>query len=160
MAGPWNPPDGNPDERIVAGYWQHYVLAKGTRPQRLEAQTWFWAWEAVDDVVQNAPLERALVLLDALLAAPGADPAYVGAGPVEDLMNVHGALLDIPLGKRCERSPKWAETVWGSIPPDDLEAGAKRLRPYLRPAVTSSEPPAEVRRKKQSRDRRSPRRPH
>ncbi len=127
MAGRGNSQDDDDaDERIVAGYWQHYVLAQGTRPQRLEGQAWFWAWEAVDDVVHNGPLERALALLDALLAAPGADLGVRRGRSQEDLMNVHGTLVDDALGERCERSPQWAEAVWGSIPPDDLEAGAKR----------------------------------
>jgi hypothetical protein len=142
---------------LVAAYWHHHRLATGQRSARLEADSWSWAWEAVEAVVHEAPLEDALVLLDALLAAQDADLAYLGAGPIEDLMNVHGALLDMPVAERCEQSPKWAEAVWGSIPPDGLEADAKRLRPYLRPDVSPADPPAKVRRKKQRRDQRSPR---
>ena len=68
---------------VIAAYWRHHALASGDRAERLASEEHFWAWEAVDEAMEG---DDALGLLDALLEAPGADPCYLGAGPIEVLL--------------------------------------------------------------------------
>ena len=50
--------------------------------------------------------EDPLVLLDALLEAPDADP-YLGAGPIVDRLIADPARWDQPLADRCRTSERW-----------------------------------------------------
>jgi hypothetical protein len=79
-------------EQIVDGYWRNYQLAAGGRQQRLDADEWFWAWIEVDNEVRY-PTPRTFALLLSLVDSAKDDQAlaYVGAGPIEDLINWHGA---------------------------------------------------------------------
>ena len=74
-------------EKLVAGYWSHHRLLTEDRAARLRAEAgdFGWACEEVEDAV-TAGRPDVLLLLDALLAAPDADPYDVGAGPVEELL--------------------------------------------------------------------------
>ncbi len=71
---------------LADAYWRHYRLATGGREQRLAAQELEWA---------EAEVRRALVdtvaairlLVDLADAAPDDGAlAYLGAGPIEDLL--------------------------------------------------------------------------
>jgi hypothetical protein len=79
-------------ERIVDAYWKNYELVSGNRKQRLDADEWFWAWKEVEDEVRT-PTGRTFELLLALVdsAKDNSALAYVGAGPIEELVNWHGA---------------------------------------------------------------------
>lgn len=68
---------------------------------------------------------QVLTLLDALLDAPQADPCYLGAGPVEELLVNHGARFaaNIALAAVCG-----VACVWLS---DADEQAVALLRPFL-----------------------------
>ena len=116
---------------VTAVYWQHYRQSKGSRPERLAAADSFWAWEAVDDVVQRGGAD-VLPLLDALLEAPGADAGYVGAGPVEDLLaSDDGDRWDGLVAERCRRSAAWREAVAAVWLEEQRKESLVSLRPFF-----------------------------
>jgi hypothetical protein len=80
-----------PTPDLVATYWRHYELAQGDRDDRLAANESFWAFEEVQALVSKGDPTEALDLIIALVdAAPSIKGAcYVGAGPLEDLINIH-----------------------------------------------------------------------
>jgi hypothetical protein len=95
-------------DELVAAYWRNHALSSGDRQQRLAAADDFWAWEAVSDAMGRPD---SLTLLDALLAAPAADPCAIGAGPLEDLLSEHGLAWDTAVADRCRTSPLWRAAV-------------------------------------------------
>jgi hypothetical protein len=71
---------------LVAAYWHQYI-AQYAHQDRAESDRWFWAWEEVQEVVERTPgeaLPLVVALADYCLSAQGL--AYLGAGPVEDLV--------------------------------------------------------------------------
>lgn len=131
-------PDG-----IADTYWNHYARRSGSREERLQADELSWAWEFVDDAARDAPLGEVLALLDELLAHPEADPGYLGAGPLEDMLNRESiADWEQELAQRCADSALWRQAFHGAYWPDSLDL--PRLAPYLRPvaARTPTSPPA------------------
>jgi len=97
-------------QALVAAYWRYHQLSAGTRKQRLAGEDLFWACEAVQDAVHDDPTD-VLDLIDALLLAPEADPGYVGAGPVEDLICQTGSKYEAALAERCRKDAKWREAM-------------------------------------------------
>jgi len=138
---------------LVTAYWQHHELS-GDREQRLQAEELFWAWEAVDEAVQPRPQADTLSLLDALLEASGADAFYVGAGPVEDLLDRYGAQVQEALAQRCRTSASWRQAVgcvWLDVP---LRQCLPLLAEYLPPlAARPAGSPSSTVSRKTSRDR-------
>lgn len=119
----------NADPGIVAAYWRNYELSQGNRTRRLEAEaSYLWAWEAVQDALdENDPLS----LLDAILDAENADPAYVGAGPVEDLLDRDPEQWDAPIAERCRRSQRWRAAVAAAWLDDHKRSRLTALQPFL-----------------------------
>lgn len=115
---------------MVVAYWRYHELSQGDRGQRFEAEECFWAWEAVQDAVDQE--SNVLALLDALLDAPGADACYVGAGPVEDLLVDHGGRWDAALAERCRRSAQWRQAL--TCASVTHQSQLTQLRPFLPPA--------------------------
>src|SRR5260370_41162746 len=76
---------------LIDGYWKHYRLSTGSRQERLDADKWAWAWDEVEGAVME-PSANAFEMLMALVESAPDDGAlaYVGAGPLEDLINSHG----------------------------------------------------------------------
>lgn len=117
---------------LVAAYWSRYRLLLGGRSERLRAEAGEgeWAWDAVESAAREGRAD-VLSLLDALLEVPEADPCYVGAGPLEELLCRHGARFDSAISARCRRSAAWqlaASCVW--LDRQDA-APFTALRPYL-----------------------------
>jgi len=86
--------DGDPapsDSEVVSTYWtQHRLSSSETSADRLQADGHFWAWMHVDRLVTEDPdaaLQLTLLLADA--APDDAALAYLGAGPIEDLLVHH-----------------------------------------------------------------------
>jgi hypothetical protein len=82
------------DDDIVHEYWEHWRRSRGDRADRLEAEKGSRARDVVYDAVQAG--DPAVIELLAALAeaAPSEEDAgLVGAGPLEDLLSVHGARL-------------------------------------------------------------------
>ena len=106
-------------ERLVAAYVRHTVHRRDED---------FWAWERVTEVVreQDAPAEFELVRV-LVRNVPDEHLGYVGAGPVEDLVQRHGEeLADWIIGE-AGRDPRFREAlarVWvvaEELPPGLLD---------------------------------------
>ena len=109
---------------LVSAYWRHHALSSGDRAERLASQELSWAWDAVDEAMEG---DDPLGLLDALLEAPGADPGYLGAGPVGDLLAAHGPRWQEPVALRCRTLLTWRDAL-GSVWLDERE---EKLVPLL-----------------------------
>lgn len=112
----------------MASYWRHHALSSGARAERLASEEHSWAWDAVEDAMDG---DDPLGLLDALLAQPEADPCYLGAGPIEDLLNANPARWDELLAERCRTSERWRAAmacVWV-----EHQSRLKKLAVYLKP---------------------------
>ena len=117
---------------LVASYWRHHALAAGDRQQRLEAENWFWAWQAVEDAMEGPD---PLGLLEALLGDESADPCFLGAGPLEDLLVSDPARWGPLVEERCRRDAAWRRAVacvW-------LDETVRRALPMLRPYLTAAD---------------------
>lgn len=119
---------------VVAAFREHYRLGEGDRQERVAAQALDWAWDVVHDSVREISPEL-LALLDALIEVPDADRAYlayVGAGPLEDLLNEDAARWDEALGQRCRLSANWREALMGVDLDRRQRARLRDLLPYVR----------------------------
>lgn len=80
-------------QRMVEGYWTYHRLASSPdRADRLAADEWWWAYEAVANAVASGGSE-AVELIVALADGAGEDEdalASLGAGPIEDLLRHEG----------------------------------------------------------------------
>jgi hypothetical protein len=121
------------DADIVLEYWKHWRRSGGDRADRLEAQKGSWAHDVVYDAVEAG--DPAVIELLAALAeaAPSEEDAgLVGAGPLEDLLSVHGVSL---------------LTAEGSALLEAIDAAARRsvrFRRALRSVYMGDEVPAPV----------------
>lgn len=123
---------------VADAYFQHYRLGNGDRQARLAVQADDWAWEFVDAAVRQRDPDL-LSLLDALVEVLEADRAYlayVGAGPVEDLLNEDPARWDVPLADRCRASPRWRHVLLAVDIDLKQQAALSALTSYLRPLRT------------------------
>ena len=119
---------------VADAYWRYYRLSTGSREERLAAEAFSAARDAIWDTVHYASMPVILTLVDELLAHPSADAGYIGAGPVEDILNLDGVEdWDEELARRCRTSAAWREAVYSAIEPDGLSL--PHLRPYLRPPL-------------------------
>jgi hypothetical protein len=84
-----------PENELVPTYWRHYELSNSdNRADRLAAAELFWAWEEVDQAAKDGgPGIVDLLVALADTAPDDAARAYLGAGPVEDLIRLHGERL-------------------------------------------------------------------
>ena len=120
---------------VVCAFREHYRLGEGNRQERLAAPAYDWAWEFVHDSVREKTSE-VLALLDALIEMPDADPAYLaylGAGPLENLLNEDAAGWDEAVAQRCRLSANWREAVMGVDLDLQQHAKLRALLPYVRP---------------------------
>jgi hypothetical protein len=68
----------------------------------------FWAWDRVGEIVRGPDAERAWELVVALVrSAPDDRLEYVGAGPVEDFVETHGAALVDWIVGEARRDPRF-----------------------------------------------------
>ena len=121
-------------EDVVRSYRLQHQLGGGSAADRrlADAEHW-WAWQAVDDAVEDGDLP--LEVLDAMLHDPQADDdhrAYVAAGPVEDLLSDFPDEYADAIAERCRRDPVWASAVrhvW--LAPEEWRELPAALRRYL-----------------------------
>lgn len=140
-------------QAVVTAYWAQHRLSHGSRDDRLHADQYFWACEIVTDAAVKGDVD-VVGLLDDLLHAEDADPVYLGAGPLEDLLHYHAAEFAGPVAQHCRRDAVWRNAVDAVYWPDDMpEAAMTLLRDFLRPPVERPDnpPPGPV--------KRAPRRP-
>lgn len=86
-------------DELADAYWTHYRHSTSTdRADRLNAEAFWWSLEAVHDLVRTDP-EHAVAVLTALAHAAPDDAAlaYLGAGPVEDLLR--GGASDVVIDR-------------------------------------------------------------
>jgi hypothetical protein len=76
---------------LVAAYWEHHRHASSTdRTERMSADRLNWARREVSERVRTQPMEAVALLVEIAEGAPGDEAlAYLGAGPVEDLLRLH-----------------------------------------------------------------------
>jgi hypothetical protein len=117
------------DPLLVEAYWRHHRLASGSRQDRLDSHDWRWAVSEVQRAVEDDA--RPLELLDALLAHEEADPAYLGAGPIEDLVTAAPSRWAHELVSLAEHSSAWRQAL-GSVWLDrEALVDAGELRRFL-----------------------------
>ena len=72
---------------LVEAYWEQRRRANSDdRDTRRTADELWWAWEAVEDRVREDPDNVVVLLVELADAAPDDGLAYLGAGPVENLL--------------------------------------------------------------------------
>lgn len=136
----------------MAAYWHHHELSQGSREQRLAAGAEDWAWEVVESAVEESQSDT-LTILDALLAAPEADPCYVGAGPVEQLLVEHGRAWQEAVARRCRTSALWRRAVDCVWLAEEERRRLPLLSDYLpRPVGGPAAPSTQGRRRRTARD--------
>ncbi len=101
------------DDELVPTYWRHYELSNSDdRADRLAADGLFWAWEKVDQAAKDGGPEIVSLLVALADAAPDdAARAYLGAGPVEDLVRLHRATLGTEIEVASRQSQSFATTL-------------------------------------------------
>jgi hypothetical protein len=100
---------------LVDAYWKQRELSQGSRAERLEADQYFWAWETVDEAAREGAGD-VVDLIDDLLHADNADPSYVGAGPIEDLLGYHADRFANAIAERCCTDAAWRTALTGRGP--------------------------------------------
>lgn len=122
------------DAQFLHDYWEHWRLAEGDREERLRAERGSVAHERVSDAVESGNPDVVELLVALAEAAPSdSDAGLIGAGPLEELLSVHGARL---------------VTRDGAQLLDAIDTGARRsarFRRALRSAYMGDEVPAPVR---------------
>jgi hypothetical protein len=105
------------DDELVPAYWRHYELFNSDdRAGPLAADGLFWAWEQVDQAAKDGRPGIVNLLVALSKAAPDdAARAYLGAGPVEDLVRRHRATLSAEIETASRKNPGFAtalRSVW------------------------------------------------
>jgi len=99
----------HPPAELAAAYWEHHRRATSTvRADRLSQDDVLWAWEEIHERVLDHPeavVDLLVIIADA--APDDAALAYLGAGPVEELLHpsVSSAVVD-----RVEHAAVHSET--------------------------------------------------
>jgi hypothetical protein len=122
----------NEFSELVDAYWEHYRLSTSSeRAERLSADSTRWAVDEVDAIASDD--DRAVPLMVAL--ADAADDAqalaYLGAGPIEDVVLAGSPAVVDRIEGAAERSERFRYALrcaWfdGHIPP----AVSVRLRRF------------------------------
>jgi len=121
------------DPAVLAdGYWEHYRRTTSTsRAVRLSAGDTRWAWDEVEDRVRSEPEAMIAILVAIADAAPDDDAlAYLGAGPVEDLIVRSGSDIVIDrIEGAARRSDNFRKAVCCAWFDDDTSGTVRdRLR--------------------------------
>lgn len=119
---------------LAASYWEYYRLAfSEDRQDRLVAErTRDVAGEVVNDAaLENAPGVVPLLLTLAEAAPDDAALAYLGAGPIEDLLAHHALDVVDEIDEQAQRHEKFRYALRCAWFDDKLpEQAAKRLRRF------------------------------
>jgi hypothetical protein len=114
---------------LVAAYWEAHRLARGERADRVRAESNVAADEVRERI--TADPQDGLTLLDDLLAADDADVAFLGAGPLEDLLVEHGPNVAQVVAERCATASLWRDAVSGVWLDEQEWAVVAPLHPVL-----------------------------
>ena len=101
-----------PLQQLIDGYWKHYRLSTGGRQERLDAEKWAWAWDEVAEAVLE-PSANTFDMLMALVGSAADDEAlaYLGAGPLENLINSHGHQFAEQVEESARRDPLFRKAL-------------------------------------------------
>lgn len=115
---------------MIGTWWRHAALAHSeVRADRLASDDLWWAWEAVDEVVDVGGVAAVDLVAALVEGAPGENEdqemAYLGAGPLENLLVEHGGDPEVfaAVMERSRRSASFRlalECVWleeAELPP-------------------------------------------
>jgi hypothetical protein len=108
-------------------------LSRGNRADRLASEEWFWAWEEVDEAMTREPA-AAVALVAALVdAAPTLDDcAYIGAGPLEDLLNYQAEAVVDAVDDESRRNERFRRALAAVYIGDGIRGDiARRLRRFF-----------------------------
>lgn len=133
---------------LVNAYWVHYLLASGKAefhragapkdapPAPIPARYWpgetepaeatdyEWSEWEVSSIIKSGGIEAVALLADLAAAAPtDAALGYLGAGPVEDLVNWYGTAVAHGLDAAIRREPRLALAL------DGVRVGTEELDP-------------------------------
>lgn len=126
-------PVASPSDELPRAFLRLYQASAGHREDRLAVDAHFWAYERVTEIVATGGRE-AVDVIDSLLRVGEGDDwylAYVGAGPIEDLLYTHGADVADVIAERCRADASWRSAV-SAVYWADLPAGVTHaLRLYL-----------------------------
>jgi lipid II:glycine glycyltransferase (peptidoglycan interpeptide bridge formation enzyme) len=111
---------------LVDNYWEHHRRSTSAdRRVRRSADEHTWAWEAVEARVHDEPDEVVALLVELANAAPDdVSLAYLGAGPIENLLCSRGSAVVFDeverWARRDENFRKALRCAWfdQTVPPD------------------------------------------
>ncbi len=119
--------------QLVAAYWQHYHASLAG--DNVGDDEWFWAWIEVESAVRE-PSGYVFELIIALIDAAVDDDAlcYVGAGPLEDLVNWHGMMFLDKIEESARKDRAFRKALAGVRISENVPAVAQeRLAPFMPP---------------------------
>lgn len=143
----WMPQDTtNPTwPEVKAAYWRNHRAMRScapdssaiTDPADYVPDPDFWAWEYISDLWQTGDRDALDRLVDLADSAPDDDDlAYLGAGPVEDLVRVFGEVLIDDIEEAASRSPSFLRALQGMYSELIPESIRVRMLPLV-PASTT-----------------------
>ena len=125
---------GMTTDEHVGGWWEYWRRFRGDRAERKalelgEPQTVVRAHDLVAELVDNGGREGLEIIVALIDAAPDdGELVTVGAGPLEDFLNVCADPLVDQVERLARRSPRFRTALRSTILPDRLHA---RFAPLL-----------------------------
>lgn len=105
------------DEELISAYWQFHLLARSSeRLERLASNDLLWAWDRVFQAACDGEVGIVPLLMELAEAAPDERClCSLGAGPIENLADLHRPDLDAEIKEAIRTCPAFARTwecVW------------------------------------------------
>jgi hypothetical protein len=102
-------------DSLIVAYWHDYVT-RCVNGEMADQKRWFWAWEDVQERVERTPDDSLPLLVDlAEFCASAQALAYLGAGPVEDLVKRADDALFARMLTAAQKSARFRRalaTIW------------------------------------------------
>lgn len=119
---------------VVEAYWRHHCDSTSqVSADRLRADETRWAWEAVEQHVADAN-DDVVDLLCALADAASDDKAYLGAGPIEELLGAHSSRFGDVIEAAARRDVRFRTALRCALFEGKVDAErAGRLRRFGQP---------------------------
>jgi hypothetical protein len=125
------------DDRLVGSFWEYSRLSRSDqRADRLAAEKWHWAWDAIQGRMASDRRAAAVALLVRLADAAPDDAArrHLGAGPLEELLfERHAEVLDLvdvaARRSRCFREALAGVCLAQNVPPEAAERLGRHATP-------------------------------